>query len=208
MQARTDLISREPKDGKKKEEAKQQAQQSAQDKAQDKGASVAKDAAKKGAKKVAEKAGEKAGIKVGVAVATAAVVGVPVVGEIVQAAKALESIVEGIIGAIKKASAEDHAKECKYTYKIVTDAFAQNNKFNYLAINKKLKQSVNMHGVEGKDWHMFERDLKIHFGTMRYHFYSFGDAEVQDKGNGGYENWAFDGKFTRNEQRVVFTKPK
>lgn len=96
------LAPRVPKDDSHK---KQQAKQDAKQQAQDTG------------KKVAEKVGEKAAIAVGGMVAAAAV---PVVGEIVQVAKVFETIIEGVIGAIKKASAEDH--EVRFLFLLATQS--------------------------------------------------------------------------------------
>lgn len=100
MDTRTEnasLAPRQPKEDAKKQQIKDEAKDKAKDKAEDKAKDVAK--------KVAVKAATKAAEQVGGAVAAAAV---PIVGELVEAAEAFEAIIEGVVGAIKQASKEDH----------------------------------------------------------------------------------------------------
>jgi len=187
-----------------KDDKKQQVEQQIKDKAKDKAEDKAKD--------VAIKTGVKVGAKIAASVTGAAI---PGVGEIVEVAQMVESVVELVVGAIKHALAEDRAKDEKFTNDIVSQAFAKNGKWNYLAINEKLKQSVKMQGTEGKDWGVTERKIKGHFATMKYYFYHFQEGTVENKGDGGYLNWAFIGTFQRfgkdgkpdpNGHLVKFTK--
>jgi len=190
-----------------KQDVKQQAGQQVKDKA--------KEELEKAGKKAAIKVGEKVAVAIAGTVAAAAV---PVVGEIVQVAKMVEQVVELIVGAIKAAVKADHEKEAKFTQDIVGQAFNKNNKWNYLAINEKIHQKVNMVGQKDKDWGFTERVISIHFGKMKYYFYHFGNGTVENDGDGGYINWAFIGNFQRIDKKtgkpdpehgmlVKFTKP-
>jgi len=169
----------------------------------------AEDAAKKKAEDVAKKVGEKVATQVATTVLTAALGPVPLVGEIVGAAKAIASVVEAVVGAFEKLSAEDHDKESKFTQDVVGQAYAKNNKWNYLMINEKLKQSVKMEGKQGTDWTVGEREIKIHFGKQKYHFYTFGAGFIENKGDGGFLNWAWNQSpfYTRDGHKVTFRKP-
>lgn len=81
-------------------------------------------------------------------------------------------------------------------------AWDTNNKYNFLVWKESAKESIRLNGVSATgsehaqdcsgsgDWH-------------NYYWAIFRDGEFTRKGDGGYRNWAFFGRWNRDNDRHV-----
>ncbi|KAF5335675.1 hypothetical protein D9611_009690 [Ephemerocybe angulata] len=122
------------------------------------------------------------------------------VGTVVKlVAKGIEAIVNVIKGRIE----HDKAERGKFTLHFVQEAHRKNPNFNWLIVHTA--HTKKFAGKEGKDWGHRHQEFSVSFSkTIGYEIYYFKKGSFDLKGDGGYLNWAFNGKFKRNGKHIDF----
>ncbi|MDK1472917.1 hypothetical protein QNO07_05635 [Streptomyces sp. 549] len=83
-------------------------------------------------------------------------------------------------------------------------AWDTNGKYNIIVWKESARKSSKFNGVQVRG-HTRNATCKTVTGDKANYFWMvFRDGEFTRKGDGGYRNWAFSGKFTRNDNHVKF----
>jgi len=125
---------------------------------------------------------------------------------------AIKLTIDGIVMAFKKLSAEvkqDNINRGAFTKGTISTLRQKHPKYNFVMCHTK--HTKNFAGTEGKDWYHDHREFDIKVGgTIGFEIYGFTSGEFTRKGDGGWQNWAYDGKITKTDQKgkhLVFSKP-
>jgi len=133
-----------------------------------------------------------------------------VVEGVVDAVTAVVKTIEKIFSFITAQIAADKKKREQWTSTTVGKLLAKHPHFNFVIVDSKHK--INFKGVQGKDWGHKRHSLGISWGRhVGYDIYWFKEGTFILQGDGGYENWAFDGiviSRTGGGKTVVFGKPR
>ncbi|TFK35931.1 hypothetical protein BDQ12DRAFT_737235 [Crucibulum laeve] len=127
------------------------------------------------------------------------------VGLAVDVAEGIVKIVNIIKGEVEK----DKAKRSQFTQSLVQKFVKQYPHFNIVVCHTKHDKKFD--GKEGVDWgHKHQEfDVKIG-GTVGYEIYWFKGGWFDRKGDGGYLNWAYQGRIIKNERKgakLTFAAP-
>jgi len=132
--------------------------------------------------------------------------------EIEDAVKVAKDIVTGIINIVKFIKGKiEHDKKMRgqYTDMLVKKMSATYPKFNFAVCHTK--HTTDFKGVKGKDWGHTHHEFKVSFSkTIGYEIYWFRQGTFHRIGDGGYLNWAYDGKVvsTSNQGKDVVFGPR
>ncbi|MDK1472918.1 hypothetical protein QNO07_05640 [Streptomyces sp. 549] len=102
-------------------------------------------------------------------------------------------------------AASDYLNPCDLSTKIQELQDWGSDKSNNIVVYKdSAHKSSNFNNVVARG-KTTAKPCKQVFGTATYHWVVFkGSGKFTRKGDGGYRNWAFYGKFTRNDNVVTF----
>ncbi|KAM6492049.1 hypothetical protein JOM56_011773 [Amanita muscaria] len=117
--------------------------------------------------------------------------------------EAIWKLVKGIKGQLDK---EKNARG-KYTSTLAGRLCGAKPQYNWLIIHTK--HDVHWDGVRGKDWGHAHREFPLGWlkRTTGFEIYFGKSGKLVNKGDGGWLNWGFCGKFQRNGRYVTFFNP-
>jgi len=127
------------------------------------------------------------------------------------AQKVVEEVVKVAIkaigGLIKDIKNEKKNRET-FVKHLLAKLVEKDKSFNYMIIHTK--HTAKWDGKEGVDWwhtHVECDTIRLFKKTIGYEVYAARSGDFMNNGDGGFINWAFQGKFTRDKGHVVFSKP-
>jgi len=112
--------------------------------------------------------------------------------------------ITGLIGDIK----DEKKNRETFVKHLLAKLVEKDQSFNYMIIHTK--HTAKWDGKEGVDWyhtHVECPTIRLLKKTIGYEVYSARSGDFVNNGDGGFINWAFQGKFTRDKGHVVFSKP-
>ncbi|KAJ7572937.1 hypothetical protein C8J56DRAFT_533137 [Mycena floridula] len=110
----------------------------------------------------------------------------------------LKTCIKAVLSLIKDLKDEKKNREL-FVKHLLAGLVQKNNKFNYLIVHPK--HTAKWEGTAGKDWHKehVECDtIRLLKKTIGYDVYAGKKGVATLQGDGGYINWAFQGKFKRS----------
>ncbi|MGW4208509.1 hypothetical protein ACWEIJ_11040 [Lentzea sp. NPDC004789] len=79
-----------------------------------------------------------------------------------------------------------------------------NGQYNIIVWKDSARESARLNGVVVQG-NVRALDCNNHVGVTSFYLWAiFRDGEFTQKGDGGYRNWAFYGRWTRNDRHVTF----
>ncbi|HEV7980343.1 hypothetical protein [Amycolatopsis sp.] len=109
------------------------------------------------------------------------------------------------VAAPQVASASDYINPCDLSTKIdELQGFGSDKSKNIVVYKESARKSSRFNGIVSSGTVRATPCGEL-FGLSNYHWVVFkGDGEFVRKGDGGYRNWAFYGRWTRNDSVVKF----
>jgi hypothetical protein len=108
------------------------------------------------------------------------------------------------VGAAPTASAEEAFNSCDLSVKAAElAAMDRTGRYNIVVWKDGARRSASFNGIitEGD---IRKRGCNGSEGDFTYHWVVFHDGDFTRQGDGGYRNWAFSGRFERNDTQVRF----